>query len=241
MKRVIFYSFFLVVVFLANTSFSQQNYKEVVYLKNGSIISGVVIETIPNESIKIKTQDGNIFAFKMEEVIKITKEEITQINPVKVGKSYFCLAFIGLSIPTGDMSDYNVGPAFGSESILKFDSPVELDMNISFSYNSVSGSTTVSSYYGSYTESYDDAVSNLWITLGPRFEGKISESVSIYGLATAGLANDLSKSGGSDAFFASSLGFGVIVSKFNIGMRYMMASKNSTTMGFVGFNLGYEF
>lgn len=53
---------------------SAQNYQEVVYLKNGSIIRGMIIEQIPNESLKIKTADGNVFVFKMDEIEKMTKE-----------------------------------------------------------------------------------------------------------------------------------------------------------------------
>lgn len=48
--------------------------QEVVYLKNGSVIRGTIIEQIPGISLKIQTADGNIFFYKMEEVEKITKE-----------------------------------------------------------------------------------------------------------------------------------------------------------------------
>ena len=34
------------------------------------------MEQIPNESLKIQTSDGSLFVFKMEEVLKITKEMI---------------------------------------------------------------------------------------------------------------------------------------------------------------------
>ena len=49
-------------------------YVEVVYLKNGSVIRGIILEQIPNVQLKIETADGNIFIFKMEEVEKIAKE-----------------------------------------------------------------------------------------------------------------------------------------------------------------------
>jgi hypothetical protein len=49
-------------------------YVDVVYLKNGSIIRGMLIEQIPDVSVKIQTKDGSIFVYKMEEVEKITKE-----------------------------------------------------------------------------------------------------------------------------------------------------------------------
>lgn len=48
--------------------------EDVVYLKNGSIIRGVIIEQVPGVSLKIKTKDGSVFFYKMEEVDKITKE-----------------------------------------------------------------------------------------------------------------------------------------------------------------------
>lgn len=51
-----------------------QNYTEVVYLKNGSIIRGLIIEEVPNKSLKIQTSDGSVFSYAIEEVEKITKE-----------------------------------------------------------------------------------------------------------------------------------------------------------------------
>ena len=50
---------------------------DVVHLKNGSIIRGMVIETIPNETIKIRTSDGSIFVCSFDDVEKITKESFT--------------------------------------------------------------------------------------------------------------------------------------------------------------------
>lgn len=46
---------------------------DVVYLKNGSVIRGIIIEQLPNVQIKMKTKDGNIFVYKTEEIEKITK------------------------------------------------------------------------------------------------------------------------------------------------------------------------
>jgi hypothetical protein len=49
-------------------------YIEVLYLKNGSIIRGMIIEQIPNEQVKIQTSDGSVFVYTMDQVLKITKE-----------------------------------------------------------------------------------------------------------------------------------------------------------------------
>jgi hypothetical protein len=51
-------------------------YIDVVYLNNGSIIRGIIIEMVPNVSLKIQTRDGSVFFYKMEEVQKMTKEPV---------------------------------------------------------------------------------------------------------------------------------------------------------------------
>lgn len=43
-----------------------------VFLKNGSIISGKIVEEIPGTSIRIITRDGSEFVYKVEEIEKIT-------------------------------------------------------------------------------------------------------------------------------------------------------------------------
>jgi sRNA-binding regulator protein Hfq len=56
------------------------NMEDVVYLKNGSIIRGLIIEQVPNQSIKIQTKDRNVFVFKYDEIEKITKENAINNN-----------------------------------------------------------------------------------------------------------------------------------------------------------------
>jgi hypothetical protein len=51
-----------------------QEYQDVVYLKNGGILRGMIIEQIPNVQLKIQTKDGSVFVYKMDEIEKITKE-----------------------------------------------------------------------------------------------------------------------------------------------------------------------
>lgn len=64
----------LLISFISISVAEAQNLQEVVYLKNGSVIRGLIVEQVPNESLKIKTGDGSVFVCKMEEVVKITKE-----------------------------------------------------------------------------------------------------------------------------------------------------------------------
>jgi hypothetical protein len=51
---------------------AQTQARDVVYLKNGSIIKGKITEIIPDTSVKIQTADGSIYAYSMSEVKKIT-------------------------------------------------------------------------------------------------------------------------------------------------------------------------
>lgn len=71
----------LVLVLTSIVLFAQGTYKEVVYLNNGSIIKGVIIEQVPNESIKIQTADGSVFVYPMSEIQKITKEMVEPEKP----------------------------------------------------------------------------------------------------------------------------------------------------------------
>lgn len=67
---------FIVFIFgFVLNGFSQQM-QDVVYLKDGSIIRGVIIEQVPNRSIKIQTNDGSIFVYKIEQIEKMTKENL---------------------------------------------------------------------------------------------------------------------------------------------------------------------
>jgi hypothetical protein len=52
-----------------------QQYIDVLYLKNGSIIKGIILEQVPNQTLKIQTADKSLFVYKMDEVEKILKEE----------------------------------------------------------------------------------------------------------------------------------------------------------------------
>lgn len=53
---------------------------ETVYLKNGGLVKGEIIEQVPGQSLKVKTKDGNIFVYQMDEVERITKETNTDLQ-----------------------------------------------------------------------------------------------------------------------------------------------------------------
>ncbi|CAN5600977.1 hypothetical protein BH11BAC1_BH11BAC1_28800 [soil metagenome] len=80
MKRKHFYLFLSIVLLNNSIVFAQGNYEDVLYLKNGSVLHGIIIEQVPSVSIKLQTKDKNVFVFTMEEILKITKEETVPVQ-----------------------------------------------------------------------------------------------------------------------------------------------------------------
>lgn len=73
-KQLLLLGALLVAAIAFPASVSAQSYEDVVHLKNGSVIRGVIVEQVPGTSLKIETRDGNIFVYQMGEVEKMTKE-----------------------------------------------------------------------------------------------------------------------------------------------------------------------
>ena len=106
--------FTLIIVILLSVTMmiAQTAYRDVVYLKNGGIVKGTIIETVPERSIKIETADGSVFVYQMSEIEKITKEkdagqrnEPTPLfgsNAVSL-PSQFSI-FGGMALPVGDFA-----------------------------------------------------------------------------------------------------------------------------------------
>ncbi len=94
---------FFFLTFLINI-YAQNSTMDIIYLKNGSVIKGAVIEFIPNEKIKIQTIDGSVFVYTSSEVEKITKEpnvvkpDIPDSNSIKKStSSYFKKGLMGIT------------------------------------------------------------------------------------------------------------------------------------------------
>jgi hypothetical protein len=56
------------------TLFAQSDMEDVVYLNNGNVLRGIIIEEVPNKSLKVQIAGGSIFQVEMNEVARITKE-----------------------------------------------------------------------------------------------------------------------------------------------------------------------
>jgi hypothetical protein len=71
----------MISIVLFTISLQAQESVMVVYLKNGSIIKGSILEIISRDTIKVQTTNGIIFSYAMVEVEKIEKEPQNRIQP----------------------------------------------------------------------------------------------------------------------------------------------------------------
>lgn len=78
----------LIVLFFAlllnvTAAFAQVPQRDVVYLKNGSIIRGLVVELVPDHQVKIATADGSIFVYPVSDVLRMEKEDDYDFGPFR--------------------------------------------------------------------------------------------------------------------------------------------------------------
>ena len=99
MQKVLKLLTLALMMFIGNNGFAQGNMQDVMYLKNGSIVRGIIIEQVPNVSYKIQTIDGSVFVYEVDNVEKITKEK--PLNNIKIQNNNFISNNEGLFIRAG--------------------------------------------------------------------------------------------------------------------------------------------
>jgi hypothetical protein len=83
-----------------------KNMEDVVYLKNGAIVRGIIIEQIPNKSLDIKSDDNNYFVFKFDEIQKITKENrVSDLTDYKK-KGFLNITELGFGFGVNTINTY---------------------------------------------------------------------------------------------------------------------------------------
>lgn len=110
------------VILFASTQTFAQTTVDVLYLKNGSIIRGTVIEQVIGESVKIRTADGNIFVYRLDEIQKMTKEESAnvQATPSQSSPNQPLKSRLGLQVGLFSIAADNFDKIYGSSSSFTF-------------------------------------------------------------------------------------------------------------------------
>ena len=57
-----------------------QKIEDVIYLKNGEIVRGTIVEQNPGESLKIQTADGSVFVYTIYEIAEIGREPVMKLE-----------------------------------------------------------------------------------------------------------------------------------------------------------------
>lgn len=96
---------FILTFFFSLTLFAQGSKRDLVYLKNGSIIRGTIILQDPGKMIKLKTPDRNLWVFAYDQVDSIARV-VKVKSPQKAG--YFNLTEIG--VLAGNSANYKKNP-----------------------------------------------------------------------------------------------------------------------------------
>ena len=84
--RGVFLAGIMLIMLLAVSSSFAQQYEDVVYLKDGGVRRGLILEQIPNESLKLKTAYGEIFVIQMSDISKTAKEEKEVLDAESIAK-----------------------------------------------------------------------------------------------------------------------------------------------------------
>lgn len=101
-------------------AYGQRNYQDVVYLEDGSIIRGIIVEQVPGQSLKIETADGSVFFYQLDVVEKITKEPKPRMfNEYKAieGNDFAAHIQTGASVFLGDargLQTFSFSALFGA-------------------------------------------------------------------------------------------------------------------------------
>lgn len=106
----------LVVMLIASMSVFSRTSPETVYLKNGSIIKGVIVEYQPEKSLKILTSDNSVFVCNVDDIEKVTREPIDVVST----KGYLAPQkgyrfFLAADQMVGDMTGFKFTTTHGAQ------------------------------------------------------------------------------------------------------------------------------
>lgn len=103
---------YLLVFFLLSFQFifSQSSMLDVIYLKNGSIIKGEILEITRERIIKIQTTDNKTWSFHLEEVDRVVKEPGQRISLTNTYLNAGFINYSSLGLLVGDESATHQAP-----------------------------------------------------------------------------------------------------------------------------------
>ena len=228
------------IAFTATSQVFAQQMEDVVYLKNGGIVRGTIIEQIPGESLKIQTRDGNVLVFAMDEIARLSKDFAADTSPsasvgveigTQFGHSYLSANGEGLTLtgvptipPLSSLyvswfpnEHLAIGPEFGFGR-LSFDDSGD-EYSLSLLYLGGRGAFFLPS----------NAVSGLYL-LG---NGAL---LGLYGAAEESELGDIRTSSDSEHIFAAGVGLGY---QWRVGPAFVLKAEGRYQRWWVNYDEEY--
>jgi hypothetical protein len=256
---------FLVLIFSVITAYVQSSASDVLYLKNGSIIKGTIVELEVNSTVKIRTSDGSIFVYPMSEVQKIVKTESDEsprvetnqrrrqetpvpVQPKQEGTRFELRGGLFLSLQSWNKLQ-NVPPfltsddskmGFGLMGLIaggaNFGNGLYLGAGPNLGYNFFTKSKSISSVAYSYSIGVTDFGMNFVFGVDDMFVVAGAGSSSVGITSTVGGSSDEVEVQGTFPFTRITLGWGD-----TYGFAFSFVSYSTTNLSRVEFALGFSF
>ncbi len=106
--KYLFTAIIALTILFSTRIYSQEEYIDVVFLLNGGMIKGYIIEQKIGISVKIKSLDGNIYVLKSDEIESIRRVNLTEYKPVntETKNNYSYLNITRFGILSGEGSTF---------------------------------------------------------------------------------------------------------------------------------------
>jgi hypothetical protein len=194
-------------MFFSSGLFASDNYIDVIYLKDGTKIEGMIIEQVPNKSITIKKLNGELETIEMDKVQKTTKKDIDNIN--FRDKSY---SELGINVGTPSLINLFISHWFSSFGVgltgltLGIDYGAQCDLRYKLSDNS-SRCHSVALIFGMFHWEMEENSSTSYGTVTKRSIANWKYFGAAYQLNYGGFWLELNLMGGSGDFRPPQIGF----------------------------------
>jgi hypothetical protein len=144
-------------VLLTPAAASGDVYEDVIYLEDGSIIRGTIVEEVPGETYKIEIAGGSVLVFEADEVEKVVRETATREEDREAYSSFYEYSnryrslLFGFAAVVGRYSGWDGILLYGGEFTVGWRFHPLYAGALGFGYNRA----TYDDYWGSYNIAYN--------------------------------------------------------------------------------------
>lgn len=81
--------FVLIMMALSSITFAQSNTEDVLYLKNGSIIRGKIVDQMSPDKVRVELMGGSVFVFAKAEIDSMKRENVIKRKQKEIQTNYY--------------------------------------------------------------------------------------------------------------------------------------------------------